>query len=354
MLTLGQLLVQSPEDGHNGERGRGDRIGEITTWWGDSTDDGDGTGTVGGAQASHVTGTLVELGEGGTKISGETGIGGHLSETTRDFSEGLGPTRSGVSHHSDVLTLISEVLGKGDTGVDGSLTSGDRHVGRVGDEAGTLHDIVLGAVDVDLELGEVIQHLSHLVATLTASDVDDTVRVGVLGEGLRDTGLAAAEGAWDSAGTSLHGGEEGVQHTLTSRQRVHGGELLSARSGGTHRPEMRHADIHSLAVDGLNDGDAVRHGVLSLRHHLNDGTRALGRSHDQMLVEEVILEDVTEFVTASADGTWALLGVRDEGVLAVLIKRGQIDATGHEDRVGDLSDSLQRSLNSIKDSLENT
>ena len=73
-----------------------------------------------------------------------------------------------------------------------------------------------------------------------------------------------------------------------------------------------------------------------------------------MLVEEVILEDVTEFVTAGADGTWALLWVRDEGVLAVLIKRGQIDATGHEDRVGDLSDSLQRSLNSIKDSLENT
>ena len=148
------------------------------------TDDGDGTGTVGGTEASNVTGTLVELSEGGTQVSGETRIGGHLSETTRDFSEGLSPTRGRVSHHSDVLSLITEVLSEGDTSVDGSLSSGDRHVGGVSDEARALHDIIHLSVNLSLELREVIEDLSHLVTTLTAADVDDAVGVGVLGQSL--------------------------------------------------------------------------------------------------------------------------------------------------------------------------
>ena len=31
MLTLSELLIQTPEDGHDGESGRGDGVGEITT-----------------------------------------------------------------------------------------------------------------------------------------------------------------------------------------------------------------------------------------------------------------------------------------------------------------------------------
>ena len=38
-------------------------------------------------------------------------------------------------------------------------------------------------------------HLCHLVAALAAAHVDDAVRVGVLGQRLRDDGLAAAKGA---------------------------------------------------------------------------------------------------------------------------------------------------------------
>ena len=47
MLSLRQLLIQAPEDLHDGEGGGGDGIGEITTGWGHGTDDGDGTLTVG-------------------------------------------------------------------------------------------------------------------------------------------------------------------------------------------------------------------------------------------------------------------------------------------------------------------
>lgn len=71
MLTLGKLLVESPENTDDGEGGRGDGVGEITTGRGDGTDNGDGSITVGGTEAPNVTGTLVELGEGGTEIGGE-------------------------------------------------------------------------------------------------------------------------------------------------------------------------------------------------------------------------------------------------------------------------------------------
>lgn len=56
-------------------------------------------------------------------------------------------------------SIIPEVLGESDTRVDGSLTGGHGHVGRVGDEGGALHDAHLLASDVDRQLGELVQHL---------------------------------------------------------------------------------------------------------------------------------------------------------------------------------------------------
>ena len=46
MLSLGEFLIQSPKDLHNIQSSRGNWIGEITTWWGYSTDNGNGTSSV--------------------------------------------------------------------------------------------------------------------------------------------------------------------------------------------------------------------------------------------------------------------------------------------------------------------
>jgi len=58
---------------------------------------------------------------------------------------------------------------------------------------------------------------------------------------------------------------------------------------------------------------------------------ALRGSHDDVLVEEVVLEDLTDLVTTSDDGTGAFLEVWYEGVLAVLVQRGKIDTARYED-----------------------
>jgi hypothetical protein len=217
VLALRQLLVQAPENLHDSQGGRGNGVREVTTGGRHGTNDGDRALTIGGAEASNSTSALVELGELGTKVSWETSVCGHLSETTGDFSEGLGPAGSGVSHHSDVEAHISEIFGEGNTRVNRGLTSGDGHVRSVSDKASTLHDIVFLTVDEGLELREFIEHLSHLIAALTAADVDDAIGVGVFGKGLGNASLTATEGAWNSASTTLHGGEKSIEDTLAGQ-----------------------------------------------------------------------------------------------------------------------------------------
>ena len=83
---------------------------------------------------------------------------------------------------------------------------------------------------------------------------------------------------------------------------------------------MRHADVLALSVGGLNDGDGLGYVVLTLRHNFNDCAAALGRCHDDMITEEIILKDMTKLVTAGDERAWALLEVRDERVESILIE----------------------------------
>jgi len=72
MLTLSKLLVQTPKDLYDTESGRCDRVGKVTTWWTDGTDDTDTTLAIWGSKSSNLTGTLVERGELGSEVSWET------------------------------------------------------------------------------------------------------------------------------------------------------------------------------------------------------------------------------------------------------------------------------------------
>lgn len=137
---------------------------------------------------------------------------------------------------------------------------------------------------------------------------------------MRDASLTAAERAWDSASSSLNSGEEGIENSLTSGQWVDWSELLGDGSWCTDGPEMRHADVLLLAVGELDDGYAIGDCVLAFGHNLNDRTIALGWSHNDMLMEKVIFENVTDLITASDDGTRSLIVVRHEGVLTILVE----------------------------------
>lgn len=171
MLALGKLLVQTPEDLYDSEGGRADGVGEITTGWRDGTDNGDTALAVGRAESLDTASTLVEGGKLGTEVGGETLISRHFSETTRQLTKSLSPSRGRVGHHGDVETLITEVFGNSNSGVDGSLTGSDGHVGGIGNEGRALHNRLFAAVDVDCELGEILEDFGHFVSAFTTTGV---------------------------------------------------------------------------------------------------------------------------------------------------------------------------------------
>lgn len=90
-------------------------------------------------------------------------------------------------------------------------------------------------------------------------DVDDHVRVGVLGQGLRNDSLSATESTWNGAGSTQHAGEEGVEDTLAGKEGIVGSELLGNGPGLTDGPSLEHGEAAGLSVefnleDGLLDG----------------------------------------------------------------------------------------------------
>jgi hypothetical protein len=249
VLALGQLLVQPPEHLHDTQSGGGDGIGEVTTGGRDGAHDGHRPLSVGVAQALDPAGALVEGGQPGPQVGGVARIGRHLRQTPRDFSQGLGPTGRGVGHHRHVVTHVAEVLGQGDAGVDGGLSGRHRHVGGVRHQSRTLHDGLGLALDLDRQLGEVPKHLRHFVASLSATDVDDHVGVGVFGERLRDDGLAATEGSGDGRGTTLDA--SATKNQTTNRTSTLLDATYGKRESRTRCPVNRGWFAGSFSLTGL-------------------------------------------------------------------------------------------------------
>ena len=298
MLSLGKFLIKTPEDLHDSEGGRSDGIGEITTWGRHSSDNGDSSLSVGRTEAGDSSSSFVELSQLGSEIGRVTSIGRHLGQTTGDFSESLSPSGGRVSHHGDVESHISEVLGKSDTSIDGSFSGGDRHVGCVGDKASTLHDILFFSIHHNLKLGELREYLSHLVSSFSTTHIDDTLRVGELGESLRDTSFSASKSTGDSASSSLHRREEGVEDSLSGEERSLSSEFLNARSGESDGPEVAHGNVFLLAFEFDSD-NGLGDSVVASGLYFHNFTVDIWRHHDSVLVEEIVLEAGADDVSSS-------------------------------------------------------
>eukprot|EP00962_Isochrysis_galbana_P003599 scaffold1021_cov108-Isochrysis_galbana.AAC.20 len=344
VLALGELLIEAPEDLDNAEGGRADWVGEVAAGRRDGADDRDGAVALGRAGHGALARALVEGGQAGTEVGGVAGVGGHLGQAARDLTERLGPARGGVGHHGHVEAHVAHVLGEGDARVDGRLAGGDGHVGRVGHKGGAFHDRLDLAVDLHGELGEVLEHLGHLVAALAASDVDDAVRVGELGQRLRDDRLAAAEGAGHSAGAAEHRGKERVDDTLAGEERHVAHQLLGGGARRAHRPEVLHGDARLLALKGhLCDGVIDR--VLAPWRQVGDGAHD-GRWHHNLVRDDVVLGHLAENV-AAGDGVANLDELRRVFPHSVGIEGRGRDSTGNVDGLRYLGDLLERALNAI-------
>ena len=57
-----------------------------------------------------------------------------------------------------------------------------------------LNNLRCDTLNLHGELGEITKYFRHFVSTLSTSDVDDGIGVGILGQRLRDDSLSATEG----------------------------------------------------------------------------------------------------------------------------------------------------------------
>lgn len=203
----------------------------------------------------------------------------------------------------------------------------------------------MSAVGWGTNLGEIHQHFSHLVTTLTTTNVDNDITVGELGDTLGDDSLSTSEGTRNTDSTTLDTREQGVQHSLTDNERCVRRELLVDRSGHTDRPGVHHAVFRLDSIE-LNFQQLLLDSVASRLGYAGDGTPRAGREDDLVVVHQAVLENGTPDVT-TGDVIADLVLAGLEVPLLLTIQGVNRDTTGDVDTLGLVRDRLQGPLNSI-------
>lgn len=201
-------------------------------------------------------------------------------------------------------------------------------------------------------LGEIHQDFSHLVTTLTTSDIDNDITVGKLGDTLRNDSLAAAERTRDTDGTTLDTREQRIQHSLSDNERRVGGQLVCHWSGHTHRPDLHHAVFRLLPLE-FDFQELLLHVVATRFGYPGDSTSGAGREQDLVVVHQAVFEDGTPDIT-SGDVVADLVLARLEVPFPLTIQRIYSNAAGDIDSAGLCRNFFQGSLDTVVNGLHET
>jgi hypothetical protein len=174
----------------------------------------------------------------------------------------------------------------------------------------------------------------------------------VLGQSLRDTGLAATESTRNGTGSTEDGREHSIKDTLTSDERNISCQFLDDRPGLSDGPLVTHGILSPLSIE-LQLEHFLVDVVISRRSDVGDFTPASGRHEDAVLREETVLVDATEDIALGKD-----VSLLDAGGLELpqlsRVQRGHINTLGHEDTLRVLGNHLQRTLDTVEDLIKNT
>jgi hypothetical protein len=116
---------------------------------------------------------------------------------------------------------------------------------------------------------------------------------------------------------------------------------------------VAHVDLLLLVFE-LEDDHWLADGVHALGHDFLDAAVDLGGKHDSVLVEEVVLKHGAHVVTTGHEVAHLVLGVGGVLPLLDLVQGGHVHTSGHEHGARVVSDGLQGSLNTVKNSLQDT
>jgi len=117
---------------------------------------------------------------------------------------------------------------------------------------------------------------------------------------------------------------------------------------------MTHAQLLLFSIDGLDNTNWLRDGVLTLAIKFNDSSVCLWISHDSMVLEERILVHITELISSGdkVSNSKSLRGV--EIPKLVLVEAWELDTSWDKHAVSSLSNLLKRSLDTIENCFQDT
>jgi hypothetical protein len=189
--------------------------------------------------------------------------------------------------------------------------------------------------------------------TLTsAADIDNDVGVRELGQRLTDDSLAASKSTRNTHSSTLNTGKKGVKHTLADDERPVRRKLLGTWARHTNRPLVHHA-VFGLDSVELELQNLRVHGVAALVCKTGNGSLGTRRQHDLMVVDQTVLENTTEDISAG-DVVSDLVCARGEVPLLGAVESGDVNTAGNVDAVRRVGNALERALDAVVDGLHET
>ncbi len=176
---------------------------------------------------------------------------------------------------------VAEVLRDGDPGLERGLSRGDRHVGGVGDDHGSLRQ--RAARPRIRERRQLAEQPRHLVAALAATHEDDHVGVRPPAQLVLEHRLSRAEAAGHSGGAAAEDRKERVEHALPRDERRSRLEPATAGPRRPDRPCLPHRERGLAPVGQRDAGDRLSDRSRPFRRDRRDPSGEAGRDEDAML-----------------------------------------------------------------------
>ena len=256
MPFIRQIRIQSPEHFHDTQRCLGYRLRCIAARRGHCADYRKGSFPSFFSERNHMSRSLIKLGKPASQISRIAFLSRHLFQTAGHLPERLGPPGCGVCHERHRVAHIPEILRNGDPCIDRSLPGGHRHIGCIGNQNRPLHQ-GLSRLRI-LQLRELIQHVCHLIAPLTAADINYNIRFRPFCKLMLNYCLAASEGARHRRHAAFGKREESINHPLSGYKRHFGRQLFPIGPSLTYRPFLHHSQF-PVTLLFRNNSDRLLH-----------------------------------------------------------------------------------------------
>ncbi|KAI6766620.1 hypothetical protein HG531_011842 [Fusarium graminearum] len=163
--------------------------------------------------------------------------------------------------------------------------------------------------------------------------------------------LSTTESTGDGDSTTLDTGEKGIEDSLADNERLIGRLLVVGRTGHSDGPGLHHGVLGLLAIE-LDLENVVDDSVLALGGDLGNSSSGAGREQNLVVGKERVLKDGTPNIT-TREVVADLDGGRELPLLVAVEGRNG-DTAGNVNGLGHLGNGLERTLDTVVDTVEQT